>query len=218
MVKVSPDGSETFLSELPPESLKDFQSLFARFRRGRMENGTYRIWLEEEGAPSRLIREFVKSGDSFGEVIRRLGRGSNRDTESENGAAENSADPNEGVNRSEMDRIDQAFERFGAEGAAEIDAEKTVDNSQGEPDADADAAPEGDELSAATPISELADSLVWRPHVNFAWVTLVAFGLAAGASRRRWDEEVDRALEESDDRLSRRAARWLSRLRNRTPH
>ena len=47
---------------------------------------------------------------------------------------------------------------------------------------------------------------------------LVAFGLAAGASKSRWHEEVDRALEESDDRLSRRAARWLSQLRNRTPH
>jgi hypothetical protein len=222
LVKVNPDGSEEFLSELSPESLKDFEELFEQFRRGRLENGTYRIWLEEEGAPRRLIREFAKSGDSFGEVIRPPGRGSNKIPEGEDVEAA-TPEPDDGAVRSETDRIDQAFERFGAAARdasrravdpADIDAEETRGKSQGEPNA----VPEAGDVSTATRLSELADSLVWRPHVNFAWVTLVAFGLAARASRRRWDQEVDRALEESEDRLSRRAARWLSRLRNRTPH
>jgi hypothetical protein len=152
--------------------------------------------------------------------------------EGEDAGAE-SGDADDGAARSDVDRIeriDRAFERFGAAadgaltpaGSAEIETEETVDKPksgpEAEPEPEPEAAPETGDSSATGKISQVADSLVWRPHVNYAWVTLVAFGLAAGASRRRWHEEVDRALEESDARLSRRATRWLSRLRNRNPH
>ena len=42
-------------------------------------------------------------------------------------------------------------------------------------------------------------------------------GLAA-ENGRRWDKDVDKALEESDGRSLKRAVKWLSRLRNKTPH
>ena len=129
------------------------------------------------------------------------------------------------VENATLEQIDLAFERFGKAtqtgpvGVHELanpNADGKIEDSRN-PGAHAGPISAVDQLPTADESPDVGDQVIYRPHVAWNWTALVAFGLAA-ATRQRWDRDVDRALEESDGRSWRRATKWLSKLRNKTPH
>jgi hypothetical protein len=215
VVRVKADGTEVERRDYPLDMLNNIADLLEKYKSPDIDNGTYRVYLEEEGAPRQLVTEFRKSGQEIGEQKREPGRGSNPREDLGDGAQLFSAE-SDAVAQSQTERIDEAFERFG-----NFDSAADTPPQQERPDVGPEsdpAPPAADHQAAAEAVpAEIAPSVMWRPHVAFHWATVVAVGLAAGA-RRNWDEQVDEALEESDDRVWRQAIRWVSRLRNRTPH
>ena len=77
VMRVAYDGTETLLDRLTGERLSEMDELLEEFRERRIPNGKYCIYLQETGSPRRKLLEFYKSGNSIGEPVRELGRGSN---------------------------------------------------------------------------------------------------------------------------------------------
>ena len=77
IVRVLPSGLEVERHPLPDAVASDPANLFEKLRDLGLPNGRYRIYLEELGFPRRLVHEFYKSGNSFGEPVRERGPGSN---------------------------------------------------------------------------------------------------------------------------------------------
>jgi len=82
IVRVLPSGLEVERHPLPDTIASDPANLFVKLRAMGLQNGRYRIYLEELGFPRRLVHEFYKSGNSFGEPVRERGPGSNPTSES----------------------------------------------------------------------------------------------------------------------------------------
>ena len=78
LVKVGPGGQEEEVSQLPDDALQRLNEILERFKKLRLPNGLYRIYIEETGFPRRQLREFYKSGDAIGDPVREPGPGSNR--------------------------------------------------------------------------------------------------------------------------------------------
>jgi hypothetical protein len=123
-----------------------------------------------------------------------------------------------------VEEIDSAFERFGAVPAASPTALTGPVVSEIKTERDLTAGNENEHVVGATETSgtdgddlQPSEHVIWQPHVAWNWAALVAFGLAAG-SQRGWDQEVDEALEQSEDQSWRRATKWLSKLRVKKPH
>jgi hypothetical protein len=213
LVKVEMDGTEGDRSSLPLKYLTEESELFSLLRDKELADGRYRVYVQQEGAPRRLAREFVKSGNEFREVIRQ----DNGEETEQNDGAEIRRDAGTGLAATEVDEIDAAFERFerrtqfGSRVQPDADATPFARDPDATADQAAETAPYGDKLH------DLATS-AWRPYTHLAWTSLVALGLAAGRSRGKWDEEVDEAMEQSDSHLWKRAARWLIQLRKGGPH
>jgi hypothetical protein len=77
LVRVLSNGREVDRSPIPEEIASDPVKLFQSLREMGLPNGRYRIYLEEMGFPRRMVYEFYKSGNSFGDPVRERGPGSN---------------------------------------------------------------------------------------------------------------------------------------------
>jgi hypothetical protein len=77
LVRVLPSGKEDARYPLSEDIATDPVKLFQRLREMGLPDGRYRIYLEELGFPRRLVYEFYKSGNSFGDPVRERGPGAN---------------------------------------------------------------------------------------------------------------------------------------------
>jgi hypothetical protein len=77
VVKAGLDGKESEPHRLPDDALADLAGLFEKFKQKGLPDGRYRIYLKEVGYPKRMLIEFYKAGNSFGEPSREQGPGAN---------------------------------------------------------------------------------------------------------------------------------------------
>lgn len=77
LVRVLPRGAEVEKIPIPEEIAADPVRLFQRLKEIGLPDGRYRVYLEELGFPRRMVYEFYKSGNSFGDPVRERGPGSN---------------------------------------------------------------------------------------------------------------------------------------------
>jgi len=236
IVRVGPDGQEGTRHELPEDAMADTKALFERFRRKGLPNGLYRIYLKEVGFPRRLLMEFYKSGDTFGDPIREPGRGSNpvipdAAPESPLPAVDDSSD-NSGGNSSGDSGGDSGGDsphatpdagrpplsrRMVVAGGSLRDTvwgmlERAEEQIVSKPDAPPAESP-GETPRAADEQTGDASDTAAQDYPALTAATVAGGGLVAGLAWGRWKRSVDGAMEDAHHRSFTKAARLRRRLR-----
>jgi len=206
LVKVGPDGSEGERTSLPEGALSNLSALLERFKgsaeegREGLPNGLYRIYLEEVGFPRRKVMEFYKSGDTLGEQVRPPGRGSMPILDQ--GSEIPGKEPDGGA--AHVPQVDGGHDPAAAQPrqgtAPATSAEQTT-----APVDHPDPAGDGDYADAYVPFHG------WARRGGGAAV-LAAGSLAAYPALGRWQQSIDRAMADSDEKSFGKAARLRRRF------
>ena len=200
LVKIEPDGTESEPVELSADWLTRMDELLEKFKERWILNGRYRIDLLEPGFPPRKLLEFYKSGDSIGEPVRDPGRGSNPMPDNAANAEDTQDTPPQAEGRTSTEPgSGEPVEQAGAD----------VDDSASAslPAALPTAPEEGNDASSHVATWCEQPRMIRRP--------IVAIGLGAAAtatSRRCWSRQLERIMEESDERAFSLAARLRRRF------
>ncbi|HUT92787.1 MAG TPA: hypothetical protein VMY37_25055 [Thermoguttaceae bacterium] len=211
IVKVGPDGSEGERQSLPGDALSSLSALLEKFKGSAEEgkeglpNGLYRIYLEEVGFPRRKVMEFYKSGDTLGEQVRPPGRGS-------------MPIPDQGSETPGKEEPDGGAANVPqADGGHDPAATPPPQGTAPATSAEEAAAPPGSSVDDPDPAGDGAYADVDVP--SHRWVrpgggaaVLAAGSLAAYPALGRWQESIDRAMADSDEKSFGKAARLRRRF------
>ena len=216
LVKVGADGAEIEWEPLPGDALLDLKGLFETLIEKGLPNGLYRIYLSEPGFPLRKLIEFYKSDTTIGEPVREQPRGSNPTGEDgvfaappENVIVSASADT-EMWRAAEVSTAasEEAFvPRGGERTGTDAEAGRSLPQAPGIESSDGtETRPAEDEFTGAW-------TLMGRLRRPLAGAVMLAGGVAACSSGERWEESIDRVMEDSEARSFTKAARLGRRFR-----
>jgi hypothetical protein len=215
IVKVDPNDVEGEKEQLAKDALSNLSALFEKLREKGLPNGLYRIYFKEPGFPRRLVIEFYKWGDTFGEPVQEPGRGSMPipDQPPQKPQEDGSAKALPALEEADAGWTlwtppeDAPASPTTARDAADPRLEKD-DAGVGLPDVPSESAEaaEGESLPYPTePAGAATPALVGAGALTV--------GMAAHSAQSRWEEDVDKAMENSQGGSFTKAARLRRRLR-----
>jgi len=210
IVRVGADGEEVDKRFLPEGALSNLSALLERFKgsaeegREGLPNGLYRIYLEEVGFPRRKVMEFYKSGDTLGEQVRPPGRGSMPILDQ--GPEIPEKEPDGGTAH-----VPQA------DGGHDPAAAQPLQGTTPATSAEQTTAPTGSSVDELDPAGDGAYADAYVPFHGWARrgggaAVLAAGSLAAYPALGRWQQSIDRAMADSDERSFGKAARLRRRF------
>ncbi len=230
IVRVLPSGMEGERYPLSDTIASDPARLFESLKEKGLPNGRYRVYLEESGFPRRLVYEFYKSGNSFGEPVRERGPGSNPIQENQPPSTPGS-DQRSSQWRTQTEEAALLSRPAGCTGvlSPERDGASSVDRrvgcdvvvDDGRPQVDGPVEHEDDpandagkEAAAGGDPERIGGSIGRLAHPALA-AAIVAMGRSRiRNSRPAWTQCADEALEHSSEKAWSRGARlgrWLRR-------